>query len=165
MVDNVKNALIEVAQDIGADPAALVKLIQFESSFDPMAKNPRSSARGLIQFIDSTARDMGFRDSLDLVQQYPTVTSQLLGPVRDYLKKYGPYPTEQSLYMSVFYPAAMDWPPYKHFPEWVKKSNPGINTPSDYVAKVNKIAVGGGVSIVAIGGAIIIIYLFTKGRQ
>lgn len=137
----VQSLLSDVARDVGTSTDLLNNLIQFESGWDPTIKNPdpRSSARGLIQFIDDTAIWLGYRDSLDLVTQNPTVEKQLDGPVRNYLKRYGPYPTEQSLYMAVFYPRAMFWPEDQEFSEDVQDRNPGIRTPRDYIDKVNSV--------------------------
>lgn len=36
-----------------------LELVARESSFNPNAKNPASSARGLFQFLDGTRRDYG----------------------------------------------------------------------------------------------------------
>lgn len=136
LTDSEIAALRETAATIGAKPESLYRLIAFESGWDPQAKNPRSSARGLIQFIDSTARDLGFTDSAELVAQFPTVEDQLLGPITTYLVQWGPYPNDQALFMAVFYPAAMGWAPTQKFPEYVQDANPGIATVSDYMAKV-----------------------------
>jgi hypothetical protein len=81
---------------------------------------------------------MGYDNSYDLVLQNPTIESQLIGPVREYLAKYGPFNNDQELYMSVFFPAAMTWPPAREFPDYVQRVNPGIRTVQDYVRKVNK---------------------------
>lgn len=70
-----------------------------------------------------------------LVARFPTAVSQLRGPVYQYLKKYAPFRTEQSLYLAVFYPAARTWPIEKQFSETIRRVNPGINTVGDYVRK------------------------------
>jgi hypothetical protein len=129
-------ALQDVADDLGIQPESLYRLINFESKWDPLAANPRSSAKGLIQFIDSTAQWLGYKDSAELVDRAPTVVAQLTGPVREYLRRHGPYDTEYSLFMAVFYPAAVTWPPDQEFPAAVQEVNPGIKTPADYVAMV-----------------------------
>lgn len=126
-----------VADQISVDPAWLTNLIAFESNFDPQAKNPRSSARGLLQFIDATARDLGFHDSLDLVTQYPTFAKQMYGPVLTYLRRYAPFGSKQSLYMAVFYPMYRNADGDLEFPAHVVEANPGIETPADYVALVD----------------------------
>lgn len=129
LTDEQISALNETAIAVGASPASLYRLILFESGWNPAAKNPNSSARGLIQFIDSTARDLGYTSSADLVARHPTIAEQLRGPVLEYLAQWGPYPNDQSLFMGVFYPAAINWPAGKEFPAWVTEANPGIRTP------------------------------------
>jgi hypothetical protein len=134
------SALIAVAYNLNIPVDWLYNLIQFESGFNPKIKNRLSSARGLLQFIDSTARDLGYYDSLDLVNKNPSIESQLLGPVYHYLKKHFPFTNRQSLYMSVFYPSARLWPLNSKFPQNVVDKNPGIVTVGDYVRKVDKVA-------------------------
>jgi hypothetical protein len=51
--------LIQIAQELGLDPNHLAAVIQFESRFNPAAKNPHSSGSGLIQFMGSTAKRLG----------------------------------------------------------------------------------------------------------
>lgn len=53
-------ALKNLAKKINVPVDSLYKLINFESSWNPQAKNPKSGARGLIQFMPSTAADMGY---------------------------------------------------------------------------------------------------------
>lgn len=138
-------ALFDVSQALPVEPRKLAALIDFESRWNPRAKNPLSSARGLLQFMRSTAGDLlsvhdvdhdGDRDSVDLILQYPTVEAQLRGPVLEYLARYAPFPTDQSLFMAVFYPAARRWPLDRPFPEKVQAANPGIETVGDYVNHV-----------------------------
>lgn len=144
-----KSALNALAINLQVPPGWLYNLMKFETAgtFNPQIKNPNSSARGMIQFIDKTARSLGYRDSLDLVNKHPTQESQILGPVYQYLKQFKPFLNEQSLYMSVFYPAARQWPGNKEFPDHVQKVNPGIKTPRDYVNMVRRKAGAAGAAI------------------
>lgn len=128
-----RKSLATTAATVGTTPEALYRLILAESNWDPQAKNPTSSARGLIQFIDSTAQDLGFESSADLVEMFPDRISQLEGPITTYLVQYGPFANEQELFMAVFYPAARTWPPDREFPQWVQDANAGISTPAEYV--------------------------------
>lgn len=160
-------ALKLVSSRLGVSPTKLKYLIEFESKWNPKIKNPYSSARGLIQFVDNTARGLGYANSFDLVQTHPTREGQLLGPVYNYLKKYKPFVNDQSLFMSVFYPKARYWPSNKEFPAYVQKVNPGIRTPSDYVRKVYTrlgIAYVSPIAIVAIVGISFYIYRQQKGK-
>jgi hypothetical protein len=59
-------ALKDTAAALGMSWEPLYKLINFESDWDPKAKNPRSGARGLIQFMPFTAKGMGFRGTMGM---------------------------------------------------------------------------------------------------
>lgn len=161
--------LYDIAYKLGTDPKWLYTLINFESGWKPKIKNPLSSARGLIQFVNKTAKGLGYKDSLDLVNKNPTISSQLKNPVYRYLKQYRPFPTDQSLFMSVFYPKARYWSPKKKFPPLVMRYNPGIKTPSDYVRKVYKrgsLRYVSPFTILLILGSVIYLYsTLTKGGK
>jgi len=53
-------ALKNTAKKLNVPSDSLYRLINFESGWDPKAKNPTSGARGLIQFMPSTASWLGF---------------------------------------------------------------------------------------------------------
>lgn len=135
-------ALREVAADLKVNASSLLNLIRFETAgtFDPKIKNPNSSARGLIQFMNLTAKGLGYADSLSLVEANPTFEKQIRGPVKkflsDRLKNYDPPHNDQRLFMAVFYPAYMGAPTNKAFPDSVQRANPGIKTPGDYISKL-----------------------------
>lgn len=135
MTDFELNLLNTIASRLKVLPGNLIKLIQFESKFNPKAENPLSSAKGLIQFTDSTAQSLGFKNSLDLITKNPTISDQL-PIVEKYLSQFKPFTSKQSLYMAVFYPVARNWNENTLFPENVQKVNPGIKTVKDYIDKV-----------------------------
>lgn len=157
MKESELKALAEVSDSLGVSIYDLYNLINFETAgtWNPLIKNKNSSARGLLQFTDATARTLGYKDSLDLVTKNNSIESQLYFPVLQYLSKLKPFPTKQSLYMAVFYPAARQWPLNKAFPDTVKKSNPGIKTVQDYINKVEgktgKIFTPAVLSLIALG--------------
>lgn len=142
----INTIIIQAAEEIGTVPEWLDALIDFETggTYDPMQIGFDPHARGLIQFRNSTARDMGYRDSTHLVVSHPTFEDQMLNAVVPYFKmrqsshNIGHYDTLQALTMAVFYPAYWNVPPNTQFPEVVRKNNPGINTPGDYMAMVEK---------------------------
>ncbi len=136
-----------VAGNLGVAPAWLEGVINFETAgtWDPQIKNPLSSARGLIQFLDSTAVDLGYLSAFDLVAKHPTIQSQLLGPVTAYFKKHGPYRDQQDFEFSVFLPkyrrAPLDIVIYSEDPAKLQKfraANPGIKTVGDYHSKLKR---------------------------
>lgn len=132
-----QKALDSLAAEVGASASDLYWLIEFESGWNPQAVHPSGQARGLIQFRDSTARGLGFRDAADLVGRFPSRIEQIAGPVRAYLLPYSPLGTQQSTYLAVFYPAYRYADKDKPFPAAVTAANPGIVTVADYVRKVN----------------------------
>lgn len=138
-------ALRDVAAALGVPPGWLYAVINFETAgtWDPAIKNPRSSARGLIQFMDATAQGMGYRDSADLVTKHPTIEAQLRGPVLKYFQPWKPFHTEQEFYFSVFLPkyrrASLDTVIFENAPDTQAKfraANPGIKTVGDYYHKL-----------------------------
>ncbi|NOR84600.1 transglycosylase SLT domain-containing protein [archaeon] len=132
------NALNQVAKKLKVSPKKLYMLINFESRFNPFAKNPKSSARGLLQFIDQTSIDLGYKNSLDLINKHPSVISQLKTPVYNYLSKYKPFKNSNDLFLTVLYPKARKWSIYRKFPDIVPFYNPGIYRPIDYIKKIYK---------------------------
>lgn len=132
-------ALLVCVKAINATPADLQALIEFESAWNPLAKNPLSGARGLIQFMNATARGLGYDNADQLVLLSPTRESQLTGPViRHFRSIASEQTTFQKLCMSVFYPAARNWSETSEFPPNVQKQNPGIKTVKDYLDKVRR---------------------------
>lgn len=52
----------------GLDPKVGLRIAQIESGLNPNARNPKSSAGGLFQFIDGTAAQYGLRNRFDPVE-------------------------------------------------------------------------------------------------
>jgi hypothetical protein len=130
---NLERALNETASRIGVLPWQLFTVIYSESRWNPKASNPKSSAKGLIGFIDSTAQGLGYKSSQDLINKHPSIESQLRGPVLAYFTKvWKVKPNNLTDMVGVlFYPKFRN-EPNKLLPESVRKVNPGINTLNDY---------------------------------
>jgi len=138
---STEDLLKRISLELQVNPRILWALIQHESGWNPIAKNNYSSAKGLLQWIDATALELGYNTSQELINKLPTIDQQLQYAVLPYLKRRMPFSNPQSLFMSVFYPKARTWPDYQQFPDSVQRANPGIKTPSDYIKKVySKIA-------------------------
>lgn len=144
----VGEKVVKVARRMGAHPFDLTNLIGFESGWNPRSHS-KAGAVGLIQFVPRTLGSMGVspervlempaEDQLDLVARY---LDNVRGPTR---KLDG----AQKLMMAVFYPAAIDWPPTKRFPEDIIRRNSwrkadgsigSIQTPDDYLKMVEATA-------------------------
>jgi len=149
-------ALTSAAASLSIPREWLFGLIKTESAWDPQVKNPHGSARGLIQWVDSTARALGYASSLDLVTRNPTREAQLLGPVVSYLRKWLPITSPEALAAVNFYPANRNQLD-KELPAAVQKVNPGIKTVRDYYAKYmakNVPAVSGVLALLVTGTAV-----------
>ena len=74
----VGKALGLAASNHGVNPDILASITKIESGFNPKAKNPLSSARGLGQFINSTAKQYGLKnDGTDSVQAQSEALARL----------------------------------------------------------------------------------------
>lgn len=147
--------LNKVAAALKMNPAWLYNVIMLESAWNPAAYNS-SGAVGLIQFMPKTLKDYGMLSTqlaakiptgkvpeavkqevkTEFLAKYPSVISQLEDPVLKYFKRYRDYPTEQSVYMTVLYPAYRSASLETVFAADVQAQNPGIKTVGDYVALV-----------------------------
>lgn len=153
-----QDMLTEIATRIKANPADLDALIQLESGWNPSAYN-KSGAVGLIQFMPQTLKDFGLLSTElnkrvptkgavpedvkkavreEFLNKYPTIQAQLYGPVLTYFKRYAPFPSKQSLYLSVFYPAYRNVDPSTPMPALVQAQNPDVKTVSDYIALIER---------------------------
>lgn len=65
---DIDQTIVSAANRYGIDPNAMRAIAHIESRGDPRAQNPRSSAGGLYQFIDSTASDYGLTNRFDPAQ-------------------------------------------------------------------------------------------------
>jgi hypothetical protein len=177
MIDK-KQIIAQAASDLGVlDAQWLYSLISFESGLDPLATNKNSGARGLIQIMPSTAQSMFGMSADDLINQYPDFESQVKNVVVPYLSRYKPFTSEQSLYMSVFYPAARSVPTDTSFSTLYKqnagtnwetkyntfvKQNPGILTVSDYINFVKRIKLKDFFFPIIIVSLLAAMYIFKK---
>lgn len=100
----------EVAAKLGTEADWLMGAMFAESELKPTARNPYSGATGLIQFMPATAHGLGTTtaalaamsavEQLDYVRRYFASFPQQLKAAKDWL----------SLYLVVFYPAAVGKP-------------------------------------------------------
>lgn len=103
-------AIAKAADEIGTEPRFLFTVMSFEAGLDPRARNASSSATGLIQFMPSTARNLG----TDIESLRSMSIAEQLPYVKAYFKSYaGRLKTLDDTYLAVFYPAAIgraeDW--------------------------------------------------------
>jgi len=98
------SAVFMYSAKLGILPEWLMTAMHFESRLNSKAKNPNSSATGLIQFMDATARSLG--TSTAALYQMPAVDQ--LYYVYKYLQPYaGKLKSLGDVYLAIFYPAAI----------------------------------------------------------
>jgi hypothetical protein len=84
----------------GLPQGYLARTAQIESNFNPNAKNPNSSAGGLFQFINSTARQYGLANRFDPVAATASA-ARLASDNRDFLaRRLGREPSAGELYLA-----------------------------------------------------------------
>lgn len=98
------NNVFKYSAKLGILPEWLMIAMYFESRLNSRARNPNSSATGLIQFMEATALALGTTtDKLYFMHQ----TTQL-DYVYKYLSRYaGKMKSLGDVYLAVFYPAAV----------------------------------------------------------
>jgi hypothetical protein len=122
-LDKVK----KVSADLKIDPNWLLMAMFKETggTFSPSIKNPTSSATGLIQFMESTAKSLGTSTAalrkMTFIQQMDYVYKYFL-PFKGRLKSFF------DVYLAIFYPAAIGKPDSWIFPNWVYVANKGLDT-------------------------------------
>jgi hypothetical protein len=96
----IRSMIGSAAQKHGVDPVALERVAGLESSFNPNARNPSSSAGGLFQFLDGTATQYGLRNRYDPAEA-SDAAARLMRDNRDSLRAaLGRDPTAGELYLA-----------------------------------------------------------------
>jgi hypothetical protein len=136
-----KARVLWISETLKLDPHDLMACMAFESgrSFSASKKNPHSSATGLIQFMEATARDLGTttarlaamtaEDQLNFVYKY----------FEQKIKAHGPLSSVEDIYMAILWPKAIGED--EDYPLWVAGTsayavNRGLDTNKD--SKVTK---------------------------
>jgi hypothetical protein len=136
-----------LANRLNVSTEDLYALIHFETGgkMNPLVASKTSSAKGLLQFTDASARRLvdkhgkKLQSSQHLINVYPTVREQLEiptkdnvhgGPVYQYLNMLAPFKSSEDLYMAVMYPPGRST---GVMPGWVRKQNAGIKNAKEFV--------------------------------
>jgi hypothetical protein len=98
------NDVFKYSAKLGILPEWLMVAMYFESKLNSKARNPNSSATGLIQFMEATAKGLG--TSTEKLYFMPQITQ--LSYVYKYLNRYaGKMKSLGDVYLAIFYPAAV----------------------------------------------------------
>jgi hypothetical protein len=102
--------VITMGVDFSLNPNWPMACMKFESGLNPAAKNPRSTATGLIQFMEATANHYGVTTkqlaAMTAEKQFDYVWLYF----RDAIKAHGPIKTLADCYMAILDPIAMGKP-------------------------------------------------------
>jgi hypothetical protein len=163
----------ELCRLIGCSPKSLYYLIHFESSWNTQAKNMEvdeygkliTGARGLIQYIGTTATMMGYPSKDYVSTEYPEISDHLMGPVLRYFQvwmneyKIKKLDSDELLFMMVFQPGSI--PKLKAsldgdfgLSKKDAKANFNLTTPRLYINKVYAVANQDGLTALKIPEAI-----------
>lgn len=92
-IERIKEAINRSAGANGVDPALIYYVMKRESSFNPTADNPLSSAAGLMQIIAKTRKRFGVTDPYDIEQSTEGGTKYL----RELLNMFKGFPNQIEL--------------------------------------------------------------------
>lgn len=96
----VRAAIARAAQAHGVDAGVLTTIASLESSFNPQAQNPNSSAGGLFQFIDGTARQYGLTNRFDPDQASDAAARLTRDNITALSRALGRQPTVGEIYLA-----------------------------------------------------------------
>lgn len=99
--------LVRVADTIGVSPAELAVVIYHESGFRPPAKNPNSTATGLLQWTRARAGDLGV--TVEQIRRMSAL-EQLRLAERDLSRFRSRLRQTGDLYVAIFAPAGLGQP-------------------------------------------------------
>ncbi|WP_254472894.1 transglycosylase SLT domain-containing protein [Bartonella sp. B1098] len=97
---NVKHAISQAAQKYGLPESFLERVAMIESNGNPNAKNSKSSAGGLYQFLDSTAKQYQLNDKFDPFQATDAMARLTKDNTRYLATALGREPSEAELYLA-----------------------------------------------------------------
>ncbi len=97
-------AVLQAGADIGLDPDELALVIERESGWNPLAKNPSTNAQGLIQWMPRTRAGLGMPDPI------PSTRAGQAPWVKRYFEAIGRPIPPGDVYLAMFYPRAIGKP-------------------------------------------------------
>jgi hypothetical protein len=100
MADAIKERIRRQALAYNLDPQTMTRIAQIESSLNPNAKNPNSSASGLYQFINSTGRQYGLKNPFDPDQNIDAAMRFTSDNVNTLKRSLGRDPTPGEIYLA-----------------------------------------------------------------
>jgi len=97
---SIMNVILDTATKYGINPKSFAKVANIESKFDVNAKSNKSSAGGLFQFTDKTAKSYGLVNKFDAVSNADAAARLWLDNARGLRKRLGREPTDGEVYLA-----------------------------------------------------------------
>lgn len=110
---NFYSELVDLASQTGMKPEDILAVMVSESGINPSAHNPHGGATGLMQFMPSSLKGVGFQGSpsefsaLSGEEQLPYVKKLIEGNMR---LNGGPFTSAAQYYVAVFWPVGLKLP-------------------------------------------------------
>lgn len=96
----IRATISEAATRHGVNPETMLKIAELESTFNPGAQNRDTSAGGLFQFVDGTAKQYGLQDRFDPAQASDAAARLARDNAAHLRKVLGREPTTGELYLA-----------------------------------------------------------------
>lgn len=122
---------IQAAKILKIPATWLAGVFKVESNNNHLAKNPQSTAVGLIQFIESTAKRLGTSTNELLQMSRSQQMQYVVKYYQNSFKAYGRPKNAGELYLHTFYPAALKMSLNTPLPSHVYKVNKGVDINKD----------------------------------
>lgn len=131
-----RERMVQFGEDFGIDPNWLMACIAFETrrTFSPRVKNPQSSATGLIQFMEATAKGLKTTTAALAAMTAERQLDYVWLYFRDRIRERGPIQNLGDCYCAILNPVGMGKP--DSFVFWPRGSqayavNAGLDTNGD----------------------------------
>jgi hypothetical protein len=131
---NFYSELVQLASETGMRPEDILAVMVSESGINPGARNPHGGATGIMQFMPSTLRGLGYHGDpsqfslLSGEQQLPYVKKLIEGNMQF---NGGPFTSAGQYYVSIFWPVGLRLP-------GVKRGDPSTPIVEENPATVGK---------------------------
>lgn len=99
-MSDLASLFAELERQHGLPSGYMARTAQIESGMDPNARNPRSSAGGLFQFIDGTARQYNLQNRFDPVEASQAAARLAADNASFLRRRLGRDPTAAELYLA-----------------------------------------------------------------
>jgi soluble lytic murein transglycosylase-like protein len=98
--DPIYDLITETARKYGVSENAMLETARIESKFNPKADNPNSTAGGIYQFLDSSAKNYNLADKYDAAQAADAAARMMKDNAATLFRALGRVPTDGELYLA-----------------------------------------------------------------